>query len=256
MKYCSGLLVLSLVTLVISQTDWSRKPFVEWSTAEVKQVLNQSPWVKDQEVRIMQPAQSRPVAGAPAASAAGEALGAENNTATVGGAEIPLDFIFTLRLRSALPVRQALVRQKMLEANYDRMNPKDRAAFEQTNKGLLDCPACAENYVVTLSSRSRNSPGADAVFTVFKGARLAELKRYVFIANEDGQRRELVHFVAPRLPGDEAIFFFPRFDYERRPLFTPDNRWLTINFTDNQVNINTNFKIDVTQLVVNGEVLF
>ena len=33
-------------------------------------------------------------------------------------------------------------------------------------------------------------------------SRLADLQRYVYIANERGERRPLVYFVPPRVPGD------------------------------------------------------
>lgn len=240
----------------LSQEEWKGKPYAEWSREDVRKVMNESSWVVTHEVRIRQAPQTRRVAGAPVANPAGVVLGPENNTATVGGADIPIDFIFTLRLRSGLPVRQALVRQRQFDAGHDEMRSTERAVFDANTKGLLECPACAENYVVTLSARSKNSPGADAVFTVFKGARLAELKRYVFIANDRGERRDLVHFVPPKTPGDEAIFFFSRYDIEGKPLLTVENREFTINFTDNQVNPITNFKIAVSSLVINGEVLF
>lgn len=120
----------------------------------------------------------------------------------------------------------------------------------------MECPACAGNYVVTLSSKSLNRPGADAVYTAFKGGRLSDLQRSVFLANERGERRELVHFVAPKVPGDDAIFFFPRLDEKGAPLLTAENKQLLIILSDKQVNSVSNFKIDVSKLVMNGKVEF
>ena len=170
--------------------------------------------------------------------------------------DLPVDFVFTLRLRSALPVRQALVRLKQLEADSKKPSQKDLENFDAQIKGLLECPACAANYVVTLSSKSRNRPGADAVYATFKGGRLSDLQRFVFLANDRGERRDLVHFVAPRTPGDDAIFFFPRLDAKGAPLLTPENKELLINLSDKQVNSVSNFRIDVSKLVMNGKVEF
>jgi len=167
-----------------------------------------------------------------------------------------VDFIFTLRLRSALPVRQALVRLRQLQTGIEKLGPRELAAFDAQTKGLLDCPACAGNYVVTLSSKSKNSPGADAVYAAFKGGQLADLQRYVYLANERGDRRSLVHFVPPKVPGDEATFFFPRLDEKGSPLLAPENKVLLVNLTDNQANSITNFKMDVSKLMVNGKVEF
>ena len=242
----------------LAQGDWAKKPFEEWSKKDAEEVLNKSPWAASHEVKIKYAAQSQAVAGAPNASfeGTGGRVATEENTASLGGANAPIDFTFTLRLRSALPVRQALVRLKQLEAKGGKGGDKDRAAFDARMKGLLECPACADNYVLTLSSRSRNAPGADAVFQLFKGGRLDDLRRYIALANDRGERRPLVHFVAPKVPGDEATFFFPRFDDRGAPLFTTESKRLILNLTNNEVNAITNFTIDVSRLVVNGKVEF
>jgi hypothetical protein len=251
----------SLVLLVISgglfvmgeaQSGLPKQPFTQWSRSEAEAVLNASPWARQQELRVKFDKEAQKAAGS-YSGVSGTAAAQSQMEVT---SQMPVDFVFTLRLRSALPVRQALVRLKALETNIERLNGEQRAAYETQIKGLLECPACASNYVVALSSKSKDSPGADPVYTTFKGGRLADLQRYVYLANERGERRALVHFVPPRAPGDEAVFFFPRADDKGAPLLTIDNKELLINLTDNQANSITNFKIDVTKLVMNGKVEF
>ena len=231
------------------------KPFEQWKKEDAKRILTDSPWAIMQEVRIKYAGESRLVAGGPQPTS-GTTNRTAQNTISSGGAEAPVDFQFTLRLRSSMPVRQALVRLKQIEARYDELTDKDRAAFDAKTKGLLECPACVENYVLTLSSKSTQSPGADAVYSVFKGGRLEDLKRYIYIANERGDRRSLIHFVPPRVPGDEATFFFSRLDDSGLPLLTPANKELVFNVTNNEINIVTNFRLDVSKLVMNGKVEF
>jgi hypothetical protein len=231
------------------------KPFDRWTRADAKKILNDSPWATMQEVRIRYVGESRLVAGGPQPTS-GTTNRTDQNTINSGGAEAPLDFQFTLRLRSAMPVRQALVRLKQIDIGYDELTDKDRAAFDAKTKGLLECPACVENYVLTLSSKSAQSPGADAVYSVFKGGRIDDLKRYVYIANERGDQRPLIHFVPPKVPGDEATFFFPRFDDSGAPLLTTANKELVFNITNNEINLVTNFKLDVSKFVLNGKVEF
>lgn len=242
----------------LAQGGWTEKPYQEWSKKEAEEVLNKSAWTATQEVRIKYGGQAQAVAGAPNASfeTTGGRVANDENTATLGGANAPIDFIFTLRLRSALRVRQALARLKQLEAKEGKLNGKERASFETRVKGLLECPACADNYVLTLASKSKNAPGADAAYQLYKGGRLDDLKRYIFIANDRGERRDLVHFVAPRVPGDEGTFFFPRLNEKGAPLLTPESKALILNLTNNEVNAVTNFRVDVTKLVVNGKVEF
>lgn len=244
-----------LLPLAPAQDQVLAKPIEQWKKEDAKRILTDSPWATMQEVRIRYAGESRPVAGGPNPTS-GSTNRTEQNTISSGGAEAPVDFQFTLRLRSSMPVRQALVRLKQIEARYDEFTDKERAAFDAKTKGLLECPACVENYVLTLSSKSTQSPGADAVYSVFKGGRLEDLRRYIYIANERGDQRSLVHFVPPKVPGDEATFFFPRLDDSGLPLLTPTSKELVFNVTNNEINLVTNFKLDVSKFVMNGKVEF
>jgi hypothetical protein len=219
-------------------------------------VLEDSPWAPKQEVRLNYASQARRVAGGTVPSVAeGGVTDTTSTSAGLGAAEAPVDFQFTLRLRSALIVRQALFRLMQLDQNKN-MSEKDRAVFDAKLKGLLACPACEQNYVLTLSAKSKQRPGADPIFTSFKGGRLADLQRYVFIANGRGERRDLIHFVPPRVPGEDAIFYFPRFNEKGEPLLISSDTLLIANFTNNDINMNTNFRLDVSKLIVNGQVDF
>jgi len=256
-----AVLALALAAPVTSecyqaQPVWER-PYQQWSKAEAQMVLRESPWAINQKVLIKYGEMGRRVAGGTVPDTAQGALtNTPANVADMAGAEAPVDFEFTLRLRSALLVRQALARLKQLEASYDKLSDKERSAFDLKVNGLLECPACKLNYVVSLSSTSKQKPGADAVFTTLKGGRLADLQRYVYIANDIGERRQLIHFVPPKAPGDEAIFFFPRFDNEGLPLLKPDSKELLVNLNDNEVNSVTNFRVALAKLISNGQVDF
>jgi hypothetical protein len=243
------LLWTGLTGVGLAQDEWLKKPFAQWSKTNVQKLLNDSPWARTQEARLDFGSEVRRIAGAPTTSSG-------HQSTEMGGANIAVDYRVTLRLRSALPIRQALVRLKQIEAKYDQMNAKERAAFDEKMKGLLDCPACAQNYVVTLSCKSTNYPGADALYDGLRGATLPGLKPYVHIENDRGERRSLIHFVAPKAPGEETIFFFPRFDDEDRPLVTPATRKLYFRLSDSNAKAITNIELDVTKLLLNGEIVF
>jgi len=246
------LLSVVLAAVVYAQGQLPAKPFSQWSRSEAERVLNDSAWAPKQELRIKFDKERQSAAG----SYSGVSAASAAQAATEVTSQVPVDFVFSLRLRSALPIRQALVRLRTLETDIEKMNQQQLAQFDKQTRGLLECPACTDNYVVTLSSKSRNTPGADAVYTVFKGGRLPDLQRYIFIANEHGERRPLIHFVPPKVPGDEATFFFPRLDDKGVPLLTADNKELLVNLSDNQPSSISNFKLDVSKLVLNGKVEF
>lgn len=246
--------LVALCSVGLAQQGLPKKPLNQWTRSDAEAVLNDSVWVSKQELRLRHDQQRQVAAGSYTPNAGVTDTTAANAQTTVSS-DIPVDFVFTVRLRSALPVREALSRLKQLQVDT-KMSEKERATFDAQVKGLLECPACAQNYVVSLSSKSKNSPGADAVFSTFKGGRLSDLQRYIYIANDKGERRALVFFVAPKAPGDDALFFFPRLDDKGAPLLTQHSKELLINLTDNQANSITNFKFAVSKLIVDGKVEF
>jgi hypothetical protein len=252
LKLFSLFLIVATITAALAQTKLPDKPFQQWSKSEAEAVLKDSAWAIKQELRIKFDKERQTAAG----SYSGVSSASAAQSATEVTSQVPVDFVFTLRLRSGLPIRQALVRLRNLKTDIEKMNAQQLASFDKQTEGLLECPACTDNYVVTLSCKSRNTPGADAVFSVFKGARLADLERYVFIANERGERRKLVHFAAPKVPGDEATFFFPRRDDKGDLLLTTENKELLINLSDNNPSSISNFRVGVASLIVNGKVEF
>lgn len=245
------LLALAVLTTGQKSDGWMSKNIEQWTNADVETVLNKSAWVRKQEVRIPFQGQVTSVAGA---GVTAEDIDAARTA--LGGARIPVDFEFTLRLRSGLPIRMALVRQRQLEANYDKLDKEARALLDPQLKGLLSCPACAGNYVLTLSSKSKNYPGADVVFTSFQGAKLPDLKRYIFLSTSSGKRRELVHFIPPKAPGAEAVFYFARFNQQGEPLVTPADKEILFRLSDKDSNVATSFGIDVSKIVFDGQVIF
>ena len=249
-----------LCSIAVAQDEWATKHFSQWDRKDVNRVLNESRWTVKQEVRLNLEKQLQVAAGAPATRISDQGgstlLRTDQNTIAAGGAAAPVDFVFVLRLRSGLPIRAALLRAKQLDSNYDSLSEQDREAFDQKWAGLLNCPACAQNYVLTLSSHSKQERGADAVFTIFKGARLADLQRYVYISSESGEKRALVHFVPPKVPGDEAIFYFARYNEKALPLFHSKSKELRFNLTNNEVNTITNFRVDLSHLLIDGDISF
>jgi len=233
----------------VAQNEVIKRPFHQWTKTEALGVLNESPWAVTQEARIDLGKEVRKIAGAPVVDGA-------YLTAELGGANIAVDYRVTLRLRSALPIRKAIVRLKQIEAKYDQMSEKDREVFDAKTKGLLDCPGCTQNYVITISCKSTNYPGTDCLYDGLRGATLPVIKPYIHILNDRGEQREPIHFVPPKAPNEESIFFFQRVDDEDRPLLTASSKKLIFRFSDNNAKAITNFEIDVSKLILDGKVEF
>jgi len=221
------------------QKAWEKKPYAAWSMSEVMQILTDSPWaqtqIEDVHITYQLPANS---------------------------------YSATLRLRSALPIRQALLRQKQILMNYDKFNAADKAKFDRETKQFLDCPDCANYYIVTLGSpifsyesRSRSDPTMvfDIVGTL-KNLSLAELKSNVYLSNDKGERRDIIQFIAPKGEGKEAMFVFPRLDNQGNALITRGNKnfyfKIEAKLFDKRSVPLKKFTFNVQPLIQHGEIVF
>jgi hypothetical protein len=216
-------------------SQWANKTYQQWDLGDIEKILNDSPWAQTKSK--------------------GAALGYDNPILTSGNTPAPESV--TLRLRSALPIRHAILRLRQINAKYDKMSDADKKAFDSKQKDLLDCPACADNYVITLSPPFGQSKG---VPSSLKSIPFDSLKLYVQLANERGEKRELIHFVAPKNQSEDAIFFFSRFNEKGEPLVTRANQKIIVSldpkiFSANPTTI-IRFQFDVAKIIKNGEVMF
>jgi hypothetical protein len=205
-----------------AQKGWQQTPYQQWTQSDAEKILTDSPWVK-----------IRSKGGLNIYMAQGRSMGDE-----------------TLRLRSALPVRQAIARMRQIKGQYDGMSSAQKAAFDEKLQPLLDCPACKKYYVVTLD------PGPEMLLRL----PFDTLKKYVRLSNENGEKRELAHLEPPKTPQGEAMFFFSRLNDKGEPLLTPTNKKLIVSL-DAQLLIgdkmtDERFEFNVSQLMLNGEVAF
>jgi hypothetical protein len=224
-------ILICLVTCVAAQSDWRQTPYQQWTLGEVEKLLSDSPWALTRaRERINDPAPSR-------------------STFDAGS--------MTVRLRSALPVRQALVRLRQIRGKYDKMGESEKASFDNKQKVLLECPGCADNYVVSLSPPFDRPSG---VPTTLREIAFATVKRHVQLANESGETRELVHFEPPKAQGGEAVFFFARFDDKGKPLLTSANKKLIISIDPQifrtNISVPMKFEFDVSKMMLNDALLF
>jgi hypothetical protein len=232
MKLFSTIPIICVVTLVFAATvsaqteSWQSKPYTQWTKDEAKKVLNDSPWAQRIERTTDTPLTQ--------SSNAGQFLSKA----------------YTVRLRSALFVRQALLRLRQLEEKYDQMSDKKKAEFDEKNKPLVECPACADNYVVALLP----PPSADARTTT-----LDKMKLFVHLVDERGRERQLVHFSPTKVTGQEIVFFFPRLDDKGEPLITPSSKKVSLTIDTSVIGMDAvvwHFDFDVSKMTFNGKIDF
>jgi hypothetical protein len=243
--------MLATASSFTAQEEILKKPFQEWSKAEVTKLLTDSAWARTQATRIRPKRQVRSVAGQT------ESTSTADRQAVLGGAADARDYRFTIRLHSALPIRQALLRREQLKWNYDQKSAAERKAFDaQAKQLLLECAVCADYYVVSVGFSSDNSSGTDMIYQWFGAATVPSIKGYIYIANERGERRDLVDVIPPKVAGDDVFFIFPRRDEKGQVLLTEADKKLVFKMSDVDANSITNFTLELRRMIVGGKVEF
>jgi hypothetical protein len=106
-----------LAVMAVSANDfWVSKDWKQWSKDDCEKLLSDSPWA-----HIWRK---------------GDGVGVDPTRAALGYAAGD-QFVFAVQLRSALPIRQAIVRQLQLQQKYDKMNDTQRSDFDKQADQIL-----------------------------------------------------------------------------------------------------------------------
>jgi hypothetical protein len=254
------LLIICLCCLthaVSAQKVWE-KPFQQWSKEEAIKILTNSPWVQTyQSPEGLARGAREQVARDQADQNLRQQPAQGSRTRFIAPPPV------VIRLHSALPIRQALIRLQQIEAGYDKWDEKKRAEFDDTTKNYLSCPLCKDYYVVTMT-KFNDSSAQGVKDGLFQTMQTKELKGNVWLANEKGEKRELVEFTPPKGSGDFAVFFFPRRDSKGNNLITEqskdfkfvfDNAFLTAK-NPYAVLLPLNFEFKVSKMMIGDKVEF
>ena len=260
MKYVKVISIVWILVFSLSEFAQSvvEKPYNTWGREEAIRIVSDSPWAK--------PYQSTKGA---AAAEAQQIAREQGQTVNRGGSDprsVARTFApppVTLRLHSALPMRQAIVRLQQIDAGYDKMSAADKEAFDKSRKGYLDCPICKDYYVVTLI-KAVDSTGSLAEEGILQGFSSADLKGNVKLVNDEGEERELTEFTPPKNARDVAVFFFKRTDAAGKPLYTTQSKYIKFVFSSDFLGsqnrfaglLPRTFEFKVSKLVVGDKLLF
>jgi hypothetical protein len=165
-------------------------------------------------------------------------------------------------LHSALPIRQALVRRRQIRLKYDVFTEADKAKFDTQVKDFLECAGCKKFYILTYRILSKEL----SVRRTLNNYSLDDLKPYIFLVNDKGERRNLAHFIPPDTTKEDAllyasaVFFFERFDEQGKPLLTTDNKKFYLQIDEKTPQLRSisvkKISFEVHKLVHNGEIIF
>lgn len=243
---------LFVFMLCLSATAFGQKPldkpYQKWSKEEARKVADEKPFADQYQS-----------AGGSGAVQFDTRLSGSDRGSAARNLQLPPVFI---RLHSALPVRQGIVRLQAIGAGYDKMNEEDKKKFDESTAKFLECTICKNYYVITMMKSKNSQMGAvdDGLFQTMK---LEDFKGKMYMVNDKGERRELEQFSAAKGAGEQSVFFFKRLDDKGNPFLTPENTDFKVVF-DSELRqkgqyaglLPPAFEFKVAKITVDGKVEF
>jgi hypothetical protein len=207
MKTPKLILLISLVlaAVAVGFAQKADKPWTEWSKEEVQKLLESSPWAQvqndtDVSQQFFSPTSDpRLTTGNPDTTrSVNLAQGANNQSVNVK---------YVVRLFSARPIRQALIRQMVL-----KQKPTDEAFAKMRQFAEVK----SENsIIVTVTFESPDQRYGNKVMQAFNSAVTSTLKNNTYLQRSDGKQLFLEEYIPPGKDGFGARFIFLRLPDER-----------------------------------------
>jgi len=189
---------------------WEKKPYKEWSQKDCAKMLEDSPWAKTltlTKVEIM--------ADETAANA------------TMGSGQQPY-IKYQAQLRSAVPIRQAMVRQMQLAQKYDSLPVEQKQQFDKKVEEFL-AGGSPDAVIVHVTYMANSQTNELELARNWQSRTMDLLKNSVYLIGANGLRVPIAQYAVAQGGQHEFQFIFPR-QYEGKTLLGPEDKSLRLEF--------------------------
>ena len=201
------LLLLTSVAAAQGKSYWE-KDYRQWTEEECRKLLEDSPWTNLQNLSQV-------------------FIDPLHTNSTARERQPNPKIVYRVQIRSAAPVRQALIRLSQINANYDEMAADWRRAFDQNAEKVL---FPYTQFVVMHVSYTANVQNDDRELARFWHSQTTEtLKNFVFLVGGRGVRVPLSIYRSGEGVSREFQFLFPR-EYNGRPFIGPSDKTIKLEF--------------------------
>jgi len=210
-NHCPALFLLAFILSAIPVAEgadfWEKKEYTEWSKKDCGKMLENSPWAEKYEVTSI-----------------------DINRADFEASDGAPPFIrYRIQLRSALPIREAIVRQTQIDNKYDDLTPEQQQAIDKQTDPFLN--TSYEDFVVAYITYETNTPRnvVSQLVRHWQTQNTDRLKFSVFLGGSKGEKVPLSEYVVPQSADQYFQFVFPR-KVNGAEVLGPDDKELILEF--------------------------
>lgn len=255
-------LALQLVITAMGQGSefWQRKDYRQWSQAECQKLLENSPWVKTHTLAqvVIESLQSPQSAALPGVTAVPDPTVGPVTSATADRSrEQRPEIKYSVQFRSALPVRQAMVRIMQIAQKYDQMQPAQKQAIDQNAEQFL-AKRFPDTAVVFVSFTSNVREYQLDLSRYWQSQTTETLKNSVFLIASNGERIPPISYVWAG-NGKDFQLVFPR-AYKDQPAAAPGGKAIQLEFVHPRIRqqresrVLLEFKLE--KMMMQGDLVF
>jgi hypothetical protein len=237
-----GTLLTVGMMLAKEKGDWLEKAYTGWDQQQVTEVFNNSPWVKTWGYSMQTEGEhgftghSAPTGAVPSEVPSGQTgsrqvtqsqdsptptshldNAAETRSPDTVGLDVAKDS-FTVRLFSAQPVREAIVRKLQLLNNYDSLSPQQKQQFDSKIGGLATADPGNE-VTVALDYHTNDAQRDLDLKRYFGTGTTATFLQSAYLYSSSAGQVQLLRYIPPT-PMLGCRFVFPRRQKNGEPILT------------------------------------
>ncbi len=220
---------------------WHKKDYKQWNEREVKKLLEDSPWAK---THTLSQVYVTPIASN------------ENDAQTRAREDNPR-LSYRVQLRSAAPIRQAMIRQQQIAQKYDQMPEDKKKAFDQ-EAGKFLAASFPDTVVVHVSFTTNVQFDDRDVARHWQTQTTETLKNFTYLIGPKGEKVQLQRYTVADA-GRSFQLVFPR-RIEGRPLAGPQDKSIKLEFihprTTRQGESRALIEFRLDKMMMQGEPVF
>jgi hypothetical protein len=222
-------ILLAFIAAAQDGEFWQKKPYRRWSEAECRKMLEESPWARTHTLGqvYIEPLQSpsSPRSNDPFQVPDPTTGPVRSSTADRAREQQPR-ISYVVQFRSALPVRQALVRMMQINQSYDQMPSEGKQKFDQNADAFL-AKNLSDTVVLFVKFRSNVQEFLMELSRYWQAQTTQTLKNSVFLITSKGDKIPPMNYI---WAGTEFQLTFPR-EYNEQPVAVPGDKIIWLEFT-------------------------
>jgi hypothetical protein len=223
--------IIFALTAAVGASKIPEEPYQEWSRDKAIEILNSSPWAKQQTYTQ--------IVGGQGSGRSGEK---------------EIYNTFYVRFLSARPIREAYARIQQIYYGYGDMDEQEKEHFERAQRANIEMGG-SKWIVVSVAFRSNDPNEESDVRRFLQSQTVKTLRTKAFLSTPTCSQVEVSAYFPPREESVGAQFVFPRV-VDGIPVVTEDCNAVTFELLDVPgANPNLQATFSVKSMIVNGVVI-